>query len=79
MSLKQALLMRKKNPKPPPIYIYGVTGYKAMVESIAKAIDEETYFTKTLSNVTVRISTLSLETLRKFIRHTQEEIIIHHT
>jgi hypothetical protein len=32
----------------PPIYISGVTDYKALVENFAKAVDEETYFTKTL-------------------------------
>jgi hypothetical protein len=35
--------------KPPPIYINCVTAYKAMVETPAKAVDEETYFTKALS------------------------------
>jgi capsid portal protein len=53
----------------PPIYIYGAMDYKAMVENLAKAVDEETYFTKTLSNNTVRISIISSETYRKLIRH----------
>jgi hypothetical protein len=50
-----------------------------MVENLAKVVDEETYFTKTLSNNTVRISTLSSETYRKLIRHIQDEKIIHLT
>jgi hypothetical protein len=53
---------KPNDPKPPPTYLYGVTDHKARVGNIAKAVDEETYFTKTLSNNTVRISTLSSET-----------------
>jgi hypothetical protein len=40
--------MGKTNLKPPPIHIYGVKDYKAMDESLVKAADKETYFTKTL-------------------------------
>jgi hypothetical protein len=69
----------KKNPKPSPIYIYGVTDYKAMVQKLAKALDEETYFTKTLSNNTVRIGIITSETYRKLIHHIKDENIIHHT
>jgi uncharacterized alpha/beta hydrolase family protein len=61
----------KKDPKLPPIYIHGITDYKAMVNNLAKAVDEENYFTKTLSNNTVRISTPSSETYRKSIHHIQ--------
>jgi hypothetical protein len=53
--------------------------YEAMVENLAKAIEEETYFTKTLPNDTVRFSTLSSETYRKLIDHIRNEKIIHHT
>jgi hypothetical protein len=49
-------------PPPPSIYIHSVTDYKAMLANLAKAVDGETHFTKTLSNNTVRISTLSSET-----------------
>jgi hypothetical protein len=51
--------------------MYGVTDYKAMVENLAKAGDEETHFTKTLSINRVGISALSSETYRKLIRHIQ--------
>jgi mannose-6-phosphate isomerase class I len=69
---------KRKDPKPSPIYIYGVTDYKAMVRNLAQAVNEETYFTKTLYNNTVRISILSSETSRKLLRHIQDEKIIHH-
>jgi hypothetical protein len=41
----------------------------------AKAVDEETYFIKTLSKSTIRISALSLETYTKLMRHIQEKNI----
>jgi hypothetical protein len=49
-----------------------------MFENPAKAVDEETYFTKTLSNNThtVRISSPLSEAYRKLIRHIQDEKII---
>jgi hypothetical protein len=49
------------------------TDYKAVVENLAKAVDEETYFTKTLSNNTERISILLSKTYRKLICHTKDE------
>ena len=33
------------NPRPPPIYIYGVTNYKAMLHDLQKAIEEERFHT----------------------------------
>jgi hypothetical protein len=39
----------KIDSKPPPINLYGVMDCKAMVGNLVKAIDEETYFTKTLT------------------------------
>jgi hypothetical protein len=73
MSQKQIQLKRKKVPKSSPINIYGVTEYRTMAKNLAKAVDEETYFTKTLSNNTVRISTLSSETYRQFIHYIHDE------
>jgi hypothetical protein len=52
--------------------------YKAMVENPAKAVEEETYYTKTLSNNKVRIRTLSSETYRKLMCYNQGEKIIHY-
>lgn len=45
-----------KDPKPPPIYIYGVKDYKAMVTNLASVAEEETYFTKALPNNTIKIN-----------------------
>jgi hypothetical protein len=49
-----------------------------LVLNLAKAVDEKTYFTKTRSNNTERISTLLSETYRELIRHIQDDKILHH-
>jgi len=67
------------NPRPPPIYIYGVTNYKAMIHSLQKAIEEERFYTKSLSNNTVKINTHSTEGYRSLIRHLQDENIVQYT
>jgi predicted membrane-bound mannosyltransferase len=36
--------------KPPPIYIYGVTNYKEMVQNLLSATEMETYNTKAMAN-----------------------------
>ena len=68
-----------KNPRPPPIYIYGVKDYKAMVANLASVAEEETYFTKALPNNTIKINPQSPDTYRKLIHHIREEKIVHHT
>jgi hypothetical protein len=35
-----------KDPKPPPIFIYGVTNYKQMMGNISQIVDPEAYHTK---------------------------------
>jgi hypothetical protein len=68
-----------KDPKPPPIFIYGVTNYKQMIENISQIIDQEAYHTKTFSDNTVKINAYWPETYRKLICHLKEEKIIHHS
>lgn len=70
---------QNKITKPPPIYIYGVTNFKAMIENLAQAVEDETYHTKTVSANTVKINTHTVDTYRKLIRHLDDEKIIHHT
>lgn len=69
----------QKDPKPPPIYIYGVTDYKAMTDSLALITEDETYYCKALSNNTVKINPYSADTYRKLIRYLRMENIVHHT
>jgi hypothetical protein len=81
MSLKQILLIRKKNPKPHQSTYTASRTIKLWLKTSPKLSTKkpETYFTKTRSNNTVRISALSPETYRKLIRHIQDEKIIHYT
>lgn len=68
-----------KDPRPPPIYIYGVKDFKAMIEHLALVAAEETYFTKALPNNTIKINPQTPDTYRKLIHHIREEKIVHHT
>lgn len=70
---------KPNDPKPPPIFIYGVTDYKAMVENLAEVTADETYFTKALANNTIKINPQTADTYRKLIRHLREANIVHHT
>jgi hypothetical protein len=67
------------NPRPPPIYIYGVTNYKAMLNNLQEVIEAERFHTKTLSNNTVKVNTHSIEGYRKLVRQPNDENIVHHT
>ena len=50
-----------------------------MLNSLQKAIEEESFYTKTLSNNIVKINTHCTEGYRSLIRHLQDENIVHHT
>lgn len=70
---------QQKPPKPPPIFIYGFKKFKEMVNNFSQVVGEETYYTRTLPNDTVKITTHTIDTYRKLIRHLKEENIVHHT
>jgi hypothetical protein len=70
---------QSKEPKPPPIYVHGVTNYKAMVNSLAAATATETYHSKTLSDNTVIIYPDTPETYRRLVSHLHDKKIIFHT
>lgn len=67
------------DPKPPPIYVYGITDYKGMIDNLALVVDDETYHTISLPNLTVKIIPHTSDTYRKLIHHIRSEDIIHHT
>lgn len=66
-------------PKPPPIFIHGVTNYSEMIKKLSSAIANEQYYSKTLSNNIVKINVNEPETYRSFIRFLRDENIIFHT
>jgi hypothetical protein len=63
----------------PPIYIYGVTNYHAMVEHLATTVEEEQYYCKALSNETIKINVTTPDSYWKLIKQLQQEKIVHHT
>jgi hypothetical protein len=67
------------HPKPPPIFIYGVTNYQQMKNKIREIVEDEQYNTKTLADNTIKINPNTPETYRKMIKFMREERIIHHT
>lgn len=71
--------VQQRIPKPPPIFIYGVKNFKEMQNNFSEVIEDETYYSQALPNDTVKISTQTVETYRKLVRHLKEENIIHHT
>jgi hypothetical protein len=58
---------QSKEPKPPPIYVHGVTNYKAMVNTLAAVTATETYHSKTLPDNTVIIYPDTPETYRRSV------------
>jgi len=46
----------KRELRPPPIYIYDVNNYKAMVDDLSKVVEEETYHTTALPNNTIKVA-----------------------
>jgi hypothetical protein len=65
-------------PKPPPIFVYGVKNFKAMLDDLADVAEPTTYRTTALANDTVKISAITVDTYRSLVKHIKEENIIHH-
>jgi hypothetical protein len=50
-----------------------------MVDNFSQVVEEETYYSRTLPNDTIKITTYTIDTYRKLVRHLKEEKIVHHT
>jgi hypothetical protein len=68
-----------KEPKPPPIYIYGVNNFEAMLDNLVTVTKNDTYAVKALPNDIMKIMPNTPETYRKITQHVRDENIIHHT
>jgi len=66
-------------PRPPPIFVYGVKNFKAMLDDLADVAEPETYRTSALAIETVKISANTVDTYRILVKHMQEENTVHHT
>jgi hypothetical protein len=70
---------RQRDPKPPPIFVYGVTNFNDMTVHLSAIIEEEQYQCKVISDDTIKICTATPDSYRKLIKHPQEDKIIYHT
>jgi len=68
----------KQEARLPPIYLYDVNNYKAMVDDLSKVVEEETYHSKDLPNNTIKVIPHTPDTYRKIIHHIREARIVHH-
>jgi len=64
-------------PRPPPIFVYGVKNFKAMLDDLADVAEPDTYRTAALANDTVKISANTIDTYRSLVKHMKEENIVH--
>jgi hypothetical protein len=69
---------RQRDPKPPPIFVYGVTNFNDMTAYLSTIIEEQ-YHCKVISNDTIKIYVATPDSYRKLIKHLQEDKIIYHT
>ena len=65
--------------KPPPIYVYGVTNYQAMVSYITTTLEEEQYYCKAFSDDTIKINVYTPDSYRRLITQFRADNITHHT
>jgi hypothetical protein len=70
---------KQQDPKPPPIFIYGVTNYKDMVAHLSATIQKEQCHCEVISKDTIKIHVTTPDSYRKLIKQLQEDKIIHHT
>lgn len=75
-SNKQA---NNKNPKPPPIFVYGVINFQEMIKKLSEIVEIEQYTTKTLADNTIKINCNLPDTYRKIIHYMRENDVVHHT
>jgi hypothetical protein len=68
-----------KTPKPPPIFVHGVINYKDMIKSITEVAEEEQFYTKTLANDVIKLSSTSSTAYRTIVKRFRENNIYFHT
>ena len=65
-------------PRPPPIFVYAVTNFKAMLDDLTDVAEPDTYRTAALENDTVKITVNTTDTYRSTVYHMKEDNIVHH-
>jgi polyribonucleotide nucleotidyltransferase len=67
------------NPKPPPIFVHGVTDYPKMIQALEAIVEAEQYKTKAMTNNVIKINVNTTETYRTVVRFMKDSNIIYHT
>jgi len=58
-------------PRPPPILVYRVTNFKAMLDDLADVAEPHTYHTTALANDIIKISANTIDTYRNLVKHNE--------
>jgi hypothetical protein len=66
-------------PRPPPIYVHGVINYTDMIQSISEVAEEEQFYTKTMANNIIKITSTTPNTYRAIVKHFKEKNVYFHT
>ena len=61
-----------QNHKPPPIFIHGVINYDQMIKSTSEVAEDEQYFTKSMANNVIKLTSSTPDTYRSLIKHFKE-------
>jgi hypothetical protein len=56
-----------QNHKPPPIFIHGVTNYDQLMKSIREVAEDEQYFTKSMADNVIKLTSSTPDTCRNII------------
>jgi hypothetical protein len=76
---ESADVQQRVNPKPPPIFVHGVTDYTKMIQALEAIVEAEQYKTKAMANNVIKINVNTTETYRKVVRFMKDSNIIYHT
>jgi hypothetical protein len=68
-----------QNHKLPPILIHGGINYNQMIKSLREVAEEEKYFTKSMANNVIKLTSSTSDTYRNIIKHFKENGTFFHT
>jgi hypothetical protein len=72
-------VQHSSNPKPPPIFVHGVTDYPKMIQALTAIVEAEQYTTKAMANNVIKINVNTVEMYREVVRFMKDSNIIYHT
>lgn len=70
---------KTKEYKPPPVFLKNIVSYPDMIKQIKAGIESENFYSKTMSNGSVKVSVLNSDTYRKLIKYLNENHVAYFT